>query len=77
MTPNERCETCKFSRTRRFPKAQEVISCHYNAPSWNSGAGTGLEENVFPPVQPDDWCGQYKDKPGFYQGAKIDPNIFF
>lgn len=49
------CKTCKF-----FDEVNNFGYCRRYAPRHLSGVGTGFEENKWPEVQPDDWCGEYQ-----------------
>ncbi len=56
---NESCATCFFVEvfTRRLPIANRAVlsttyTCHWETPS-----GAPVTKNLWPPVEPTDWCG--------------------
>lgn len=50
------CQNCFFS----VNEENFVRTCHFNAPTWVSGTGTGFEEKLFPVVKDDEWCGEWR-----------------
>ena len=60
-----KCKTCKF-----YDKINGHF-CRRYAPRHISGVGTGFEDVLFPVVSPEDWCGEYVDKPWYKLGCKL------
>ena len=56
----ERCELCRYSVTRYLHQSQ-ALECHLNGPRGEKMEGwSRRDDGVWPTVQNDDWCGQFK-----------------
>lgn len=55
----EKCVNCRFARAG-VSHGYDVLQCHHNAPRWISGVGTGAENDLWPVIAPDWWCGDYE-----------------
>lgn len=54
-----RCENCIYVFADVDDSNKGVLECRYNAPQMLSGAGAGWSDQLWPYVEPTQWCGQW------------------
>ena len=57
-TTQARCENCRYWQREESAWGY----CKRYAPRWNSGAGTGQVDALFPTVPERNWCGEFAPK---------------
>lgn len=59
MTPEVKCQNCRFFGTTLDPYTGTLGECHRRAPQVVASFATARPMTLFPRVDPRSWCGEF------------------